>query len=374
MIKKIVFINNNISYFILHRKKFYDFFESKGYKTYLIFPISEKKHINKLQFSTNIFFFNYDRKGLNIIFEFFSFIKLFIILRKINPKLIYGTTFKLNLYLNLYSFFSKSSLILNYSGLGKIYISKSHIHVFLKTILEFCFRKIFYHNNKIYNIFENKEDYNFFISSCLLSENNCFKLNGVGVNTDFFKPSKKFDKNYLNVIKVSRITKDKGVSEYLELAASMRNNEKFNFYLIGDYEIISQEKKLFNYVKSLDHQNVITYIPWTDDIKKYYALADISILLSFREGMSVFLMESLASGLPIICSNIPSNREIVTHNSNGFLVHNEDIDSIEKYLLYLGKKRTKYLELSINSREKAIKYFSEDKIMTKFEDIVKGII
>ena len=143
MPRKILFVNNDITYFLLHRKKFYNYFVSIGYDVHLLFPKSEKKYQDKLEKIHNVYFFSYSRKNINILKEFFSFFKFLFILIQIKPSIIYVTTFKMNIYAYVCSLISSSNFILNYSGLGRLYISFNIIHRFLKTVLEIIFRYCF---------------------------------------------------------------------------------------------------------------------------------------------------------------------------------------------------------------------------------------
>ena len=59
-------------------------------------------------------------------------------------------------------------------------------------------------------------------------------------------------------------------------------------------------------------------------------MADIFCFPSFREGLSVSLMEAMAAGLPIICSNIRGNNDLIEDEVNGFLCNYDSIDNFRK--------------------------------------------
>ena len=61
---------------------------------------------------------------------------------------------------------------------------------------------------------------------------------------------------------------------------------------------------------------------------------------SFREGMPYVILEAMASGLPIIASNIAGVRDLVKHDHNGFLFSPGDVnDLIKKLKLWPEKPR-----------------------------------
>ena len=56
------------------------------------------------------------------------------------------------------------------------------------------------------------------------------------------------------------------------------------------------------------------------DVQEIYFLADIYCHPSFREGLSVAVMEAMAAGLPIVCSDIRGNRDLITDGQSGMLL------------------------------------------------------
>jgi glycosyltransferase involved in cell wall biosynthesis len=70
-----------------------------------------------------------------------------------------------------------------------------------------------------------------------------------------------------------------------------------------------------------------------DDLPQYYQAADLYVSASHSDGSSVSLMEALASGLPVLVSDIPSNREWVTHGREGWLFADGDDQALSEGIL-----------------------------------------
>jgi glycosyltransferase involved in cell wall biosynthesis len=88
----------------------------------------------------------------------------------------------------------------------------------------------------------------------------------------------------------------------------------------------SQERLLRNILsknKVLDRVQFAGQIS-QKDLPDYYCSADVYISASHSDGSSVSLMEALASGLPVIVSDIPGNREWVTPGEQGWLFPDGD--------------------------------------------------
>ena len=64
------------------------------------------------------------------------------------------------------------------------------------------------------------------------------------------------------------------------------------------------------------------------DLPKYLAAADLYVSTSLSDGTSLSLLEALAMSLPVVVSDIPSNREWVRDDVNGLLVDPQDVLAI----------------------------------------------
>jgi len=57
-----------------------------------------------------------------------------------------------------------------------------------------------------------------------------------------------------------------------------------------------------------------------DDLLAYYEAADVFVLTSLAEGIPVVLMEAMATGLPVVASDITGIPELVGDGEEGLLV------------------------------------------------------
>ncbi len=71
------------------------------------------------------------------------------------------------------------------------------------------------------------------------------------------------------------------------------------------------------------------------DLPRWYHMADLYVSPSHVDGSSVSLMEALASGCPVLVSDIPANQEWVTDGVNGWLFPDGDVDVLAARILSL---------------------------------------
>ena len=94
---------------------------------------------------------------------------------------------------------------------------------------------------------------------------------------------------------------------------------------------------------------------------------DVFVFPSFREGLSVSVMEAMASGMPIACSNIRGNTDLVDENG-GVLFEPRNPNSckvaIDKILSADLQKMGRYNSEKVNT-------FSQKRVNEQMSDIIK---
>lgn len=75
------------------------------------------------------------------------------------------------------------------------------------------------------------------------------------------------------------------------------------------------------------------------DLPRYYHMADLFVSPSYVDGSSVSLLEALACGLPCLVSDIPTNREWIENDVNGWLFPAGDAEALATRILSLMDNR-----------------------------------
>ena len=101
------------------------------------------------------------------------------------------------------------------------------------------------------------------------------------------------------------------------------------------YYIIAGVGDKREYLQELiDNQKMterIKLLGYRTDVKELYAASDIFVFPSFREGLSVSVMEAMASGLPVACSKIRGNTDLIDENG-GFWFDPASVEDCKKAL------------------------------------------
>lgn len=101
---------------------------------------------------------------------------------------------------------------------------------------------------------------------------------------------------------------------------------------------------------------------------------DLSILCSLREGFSNVILESMASGIPVIASNVGGNPEAIVDGKTGFLFEPWDADELAAKTMLLLKDRNQREPMARAARKRAEDVFSIRKMVEKYENFYEPLL
>jgi len=210
----------------------------------------------------------------------------------------------------------------------------------------------------------NKEDFNY-AKNNFIQKTSIYKINGVGLDLKGKRPKILTKKNgIIKILVIAAYKKSKGYVDLLKLAELLRKKKiQITCYGYGKYEnfqSIKIKKKLNNiFFKKFD-------INLKNKIRNY----DLLLHLSKREGLPVSVMESLTEGLPVICSNIRGNNDLIKDGFNGFFVNS--YKDVPNKILYLNLNKEVFNKMRYNSVNSITKDFSKKQINRKIYNIIKN--
>tara|TARA_Y100000768_G_scaffold382149_1_gene361995 strand:+ start:2267 stop:3367 length:1101 start_codon:yes stop_codon:yes gene_type:complete len=276
----------------------------------------------------------------------------------------------------LYALFSmhfltkKFKIVLSVTGLGYLF-SKGAKSMVIRNILRFYMK--FFFNKKIdYIIFQNHKDQKI-LSNYLNFKNESSLIRGSGLDLQNFVIKKNQIKEVSTPIKIMmccRLLKDKGIDEYFKLS-SMVNDETFKFYLAGDVDLGNPSSYSKNEIKKLTEIYNIEYLDWIDAPKELKNF-DISICMSYHEGLPRIVLESLFIGLYTISNNLPGLRPIFDSKENGKLISENNLEEFKQSIIDYPKIDN-LNEKIIYSRNKMKNNFSTEKILNEFVNVYEKL-
>ena len=111
------------------------------------------------------------------------------------------------------------------------------------------------------------------------------------------------------------------------------------------------------------------------DLTQFYNLSDIFVLPSIdkSEAFGIVLLEAMASGIPVIASNLPGVRNIIENGVNGFLTKPKNADDLTEKMHLILKDDGLKKNMGINSRKIAEKKYSPEIVGNKLNKIFKNL-
>jgi glycosyltransferase involved in cell wall biosynthesis len=97
------------------------------------------------------------------------------------------------------------------------------------------------------------------------------------------------------------------------------------------------------------------------DVPDLLAASDIFVLPSLWEGLSMALLEAMASGLPIVASAVSGTVQVITHNETGLLVPPGDVSGLVEAIAAILNDPHRAQALGVAAQEHVVREFSAQK-------------
>ncbi len=163
-----------------------------------------------------------------------------------------------------------------------------------------------------------------------------------GVDLEIFRPRPSPDerRERARVVGiVGRLVREKGYEEFFEMARRLaQRRADVCFLVVGDCLPTDRnplKEALRRRVEQEGLDERFLFTGHTDEVARYLRRMDIFVLPSYREGLPVSVLEAMATGLPVVASNIRGCREAVVPGETGLLVPPRDAAALTEAVLFL---------------------------------------
>jgi len=174
------------------------------------------------------------------------------------------------------------------------------------------------------------------------------------------------------LIFVGRMAEEKNLSFLLAAFKKINNTSPETvLLLVGGGPTLDKLKKEAEAL-GLSHRVIFTGMVPYDEIPDYLKASDIFVMASTSEVKPLSLLESMASGLPIVAVRAPGAVDTVTDGQDGLLV-NENTDEFAAAVIGLLKDLNRLEQMSKNASNKANK-FGIPEFGKKLEELYKELL
>ena len=170
---------------------------------------------------------------------------------------------------------------------------------------------------------------------------------------------------------VGRLVPHKGIGILIRALEYLQNGK---LLIIGDGPYLNWLKQL---TKKLDIEERVVFVGPISDywLPAYYAATDVVVLPSTSrlEAFGIVGLEAMASGKPLILSDIPGVRDVIS-SDEGFIVEPLDPEAVAHALEKIWDYPENAKQMGLKGRERVVSIFSWKKVSKDVEKIFKEII
>jgi len=170
---------------------------------------------------------------------------------------------------------------------------------------------------------------------------------------------------------VGRLEEQKGYRYFVDAACIvLQNYPDVHFIIIGEGDL---KHELESHTQDLGIAQNIHFTGARNDIPELYACMDIFVSASLWEGLPNVLLESIASNIPVVATDIPGTREVIRHGFNGLLAQPADDASLAKGMITMIESPHLRQTFTMNARD-ILSGFSIERISKQYEAVYLNIV
>ena len=320
-----------------------------------------------------------DRRSVNPVRESALLLRVAKLLQRERPALLHNFTIKSAVYGSLAARMAGVPARINaVDGLGYVFASNDRKARVLRPAVRTLLRSALRGGNTRL-ILQNPDDKAAFEQFKLVESSRVELIPGAGVDCTRFTPcppKRDATSRPVRVLLAARLLWEKGIAEYAQAARTLRaQGRQVHFLLAGTPDpgnpAAVPEATLHEWVE----EGVLEWLGHVANMRELYASVDIVVLPSYyREGVPTSLTEAAACGLPLITTDMPGCREVVTDDEDGLLIPPHDAEALAAAIARLADSPELAARLGKAARAKALDVFDEQIIIRRTLDVYRTLL
>ena len=199
---------------------------------------------------------------------------------------------------------------------------------------------------------------------------------GNHVDRESIKRSIGVEANKYVVGLIGNIKKIKGIRFFLHAASLIcAQNSGIEFVIIGDdlNETGNSMNDMKWLAKKMNVADKIHFLGGRHDIADLISIFNVAVIASLSEGFSNVLLEYMASGKPVVATEVGGNTEAVIHQETGLLVPAKNSHKLAEAINVLLDDKEIALRYGLAGRRRAETEFSLQRMIEKYENIFEHV-
>lgn len=303
-----------------------------------------------------------ERRSLNPVSELALILRLQRLFGAEHVDLVHNFTVKCAVYGSLAARLAGvPARVVSVDGMGYVFASQDRKARILRPLVSTLMR-LALGGSKCRLILQNPDDVQLFERERLVDSAWVRLIPGAGVDCRRFRPGtgKKLGTEF-RVLLAARLLWDKGLAEYAEAARQLRSEgREVTFLLAGIPDPGNPASVPEATISDWVDEGLLQWLGHVADMPALLRTVDVVVLPSYyREGLPTSLIEAAACGLPLVTTDAPGCREVVTDGVDGLLVPVRDAGALARAIARLQDDAALRVRLGAAARAKALAQFDE---------------
>lgn len=150
--------------------------------------------------------------------------------------------------------------------------------------------------------------------------------------------------------------------KHLRLQSADSAQPDFKVLLIGQGEL---QEAIEAQIIAHELSPWIEIIPYSHDMPAFYQRIDMGLLSSLGEGLPRALLEPMACGKPVICSDVKGSREVVADQETGFILPLGQAEIWATKMRWCIENRAALKSMGEAARQRVLKHFAEQQVVER---------
>lgn len=167
------------------------------------------------------------------------------------------------------------------------------------------------------------------------------------------------------LLSVGEINKNKNHAICIKALAKLHLSNVY-YVICGSGPLLQRNQQL---ARQLGIAQQVIFAGYRQDVADFYKMADLFLFPSRREGLSLALMEAMANGLSVICSDIRGNRDLIQNQRGGCLVPANEVKQWQAAIKQGIDKKNSWLKYGRYNQQRVNVFFSSSTVNKQLKKV-----
>jgi glycosyltransferase involved in cell wall biosynthesis len=135
-----------------------------------------------------------------------------------------------------------------------------------------------------------------------------------------------------------------------------------------------EKERLIRLANSLGISSRVEFLGASTNVKDVYHTFDVFVLSSRNEGFANVILEAMASGLPVIATDVGGAREAIENGRTGFIVPPHNPEALAQYVSRILADPGLRLEMGRAGRQRSVLVFGLEALVQRYDSFYRELM